>query len=70
MINSNDFDSGIEEQKSGKSNQLIGDVSPENRDRERQSTAARGKACLTSTGASLAELFRLYKRIKKLSIQY
>ena len=35
MINSNDFDSGIEEQKSGKSNQLIGDVSPENRDRER-----------------------------------
>ena len=44
MINSNDFDSGIEEQKSGKSNQLIGDVSPENRDRERQLTAARGKS--------------------------
>lgn len=44
MINSNDFDSGIEEQKSGESNQFIGKVSPENRDRERQSTAAMGES--------------------------
>lgn len=44
MINITDFDSGIEEQKLGKSNQLIRKVSPENRDIERQFIAAMGES--------------------------